>query len=314
MDVQHRVLQDADSLPIGYVKPRADLPDPAAVLPGVAAFDAQTTLLYLSNGVDRWIPYMPVAGDGPHGQRTIARWVGEDGRTLEMSQLLITDEGALQRADGRERGVGAVDLQTSISDQTPIGSGDYSTVSGGKENAAVGESAVIGGGQANKANAPYSAILGGQAGCANRYGEQTQAAGCFSLPGDAQTCVLIARGVTTDENWTTLALDGQNEPLTIASECAAAFHILLIGRTLTDATEMARAAFEISGLIDNVAGEIANDYTLHAMAFTHPALDAGVTSGGGPLLVQVKGLANTTMRWVARITLVEVSASPIFIC
>jgi len=192
--------------------------------------------------------------------------------------------------------------------------GEGSVIGGGQNNQANMDHSTIAGGQANQTNAPYSAILGGQAACATRYGEQTQAAGCFSLPGDAQTCVLIARGITTDENWTTLALDGQSEPLTIAPEFAAAFHILLVGHTLTDATEMARAAFDISGLLDNVISEIANDYTLQAIAFSHPALDAGVAFGGGSLLVQVKGLANTTMHWVARITLVEVSASAIYIC
>ena len=311
MDVQHKILQDADSHPLGYIKAVAELPDPAEVLPGVAAFDPQSKLLYVSNGVDSWIPYAPVINDEPHGINTIARWVGEDGHTLEMSQLIITDEGAIQRNDGRLRGVGAVDLQTSIAEEIPAGSGDYSTIGGGKDNLSSGNGATIGGGENNRANAPYSAIPGGQDGCASRYGEQVHSAGCFTTPGDAQTSVLVARGITNGDNWTTLALDGQYEAINIAAESSALFHILLIGRSLFYAPELTRAAFEITGLIDNLAGEIANDYTLHAIAFTHPALDVSITAENGALTIQAKGIANTTMQWVARITLVEVSAAEV---
>ncbi|MBS1823946.1 MAG: hypothetical protein JST93_01375, partial [Acidobacteria bacterium] len=73
--------------------------------------------------------------------------------------------------------------------------GHWATVAGGQDNRATGAFAAVTGGQGSTAGAAYSRAQGQQA-RAKRVGEDVIAAGAFQAAGDAQTSVMVARGVT----------------------------------------------------------------------------------------------------------------------
>jgi hypothetical protein len=68
---------------------------------------------------------------------------------------------SIQRGGGNQRGLHAVDLQSSRSANTQVASGNYSVISGGYSNTASGTSSTVGGGGSNTASGDYSAIPGG---------------------------------------------------------------------------------------------------------------------------------------------------------
>jgi hypothetical protein len=67
---------------------------------------------------------------------------------------------SIHRGGGNQRGLHAVDLQSSRSAATQVASGDYSVIGGGLGNTASGITAIVGGGQGNTASG-YGAIVGG---------------------------------------------------------------------------------------------------------------------------------------------------------
>ncbi|MBL8217100.1 MAG: hypothetical protein JNK87_40645 [Bryobacterales bacterium] len=178
--------------------------------------------------------------------------------------------------------------------------GFWATVGGGQDNRATGAFSAVTGGQANEAQAPYSRAHGQQA-VARRTGEDVLAAGAFRSPGDAQTSVLVARGVTTGAMQT--ALRSGTGGITIPRKATVAFRVLLSGR---DERGQHPVAFEAAG----VAWWVGEQLQVRTQRIT-PLVDVAGASltiaGGTELNIVTQGIAGAEMRWVARVELVEVS-------
>ncbi len=88
---------------------------------------------------------------------------------LQVSKLLITDDGALQSTPtgGNARGSKAIDLQIDRAANTQVASGANSVIAGGQNNTASGAQATVAGGVGNLASGVNSAIGGGTANIAS---------------------------------------------------------------------------------------------------------------------------------------------------
>ncbi len=178
--------------------------------------------------------------------------------------------------------------------------GHWANVAGGQDNRATGAFASVTGGQASTAAAPYSRAQGQQA-SAKRVGEDVLASGAFQKPGDAQTSVLVARGITKDD--ATVELRPGSGEISIERNSTAAFRILVVGRAESGAGQ---ASFEVAGIASRSSGEVAVKLQRNtAMTESTAALSI---LGGDQLRIQVRGVAGSTMRWVARVEIVEVGA------
>jgi hypothetical protein len=160
--------------------------------------------------------------------------------------------------------------------------------------------------------ATFATKLGYRA-MANRYGQNAQASGYFAADGDAQVSRLVARCVTTglDAN-TELFLDGAgaSQRCTIASGKVAAYKVTIVAKNVTSGVQ--DAAYEITGVIRNRAGT--TSLTQYAKTVLHEDdatwdCDVIADDGNDALKVQVTlGAAATTIRWVAKIELTEVTS------
>ena len=181
-------------------------------------------------------------------------------------------------------------------------------VAGGSGNNITQTYGVIGGGDSNQVTASLGAVLGGKNGSATRYGEQAHAAGAFAAQGDAQTSVVVARRSTSDATPAALFLDGSAQRITIPSDTTVAFRILVAARR-TDADNES-AAYEYVGCIDNNAGTTAlvGTVTETVIAEDTAAWAVAVTADdtNDALIITVTGEAAKTIRWVARVELVQV--------
>jgi hypothetical protein len=178
----------------------------------------------------------------------------------------------------------------------------YSTVGGGWQNTASGLYSTVGGGHYNIANADYSTISGGGGALADKYGQNAYASGGFSIIGDAQTSLFVVRYETTDATPRYLFLDGSiaSQNMTLPSNTTWLFKAYVVGRN-ADGTANA-AGFKIEGAIDDSA--LLSSTT--TQIFGPPAWNAVAVLDGGALRIQVTGAAGTTIRWVARVEVVEV--------
>jgi len=188
-------------------------------------------------------------------------------------------------------------------------SGYLSTVGGGDRNTASGNRSFIGGGYYNTATGIYSTISGGAWADANLHGQKTHAAGRFSVKGDAQTSILVARNITTTNAATELFLDGSSTRLTLVDQDAWVFKIYIIGRR-TDADNEG-AAYEFTGAIDRNGSTTAliGTRTKNIIAEDNASWDAEVDADdtNEALRIRVTGENLKTIRWVARIELTEVN-------
>lgn len=239
---------------------------------------------------------------------------------------------------GNARGAGAVDLQTVRSADSQVASGAYSVIgggyantanntgvviSGGLINGATGSGATVGGGHSNTASGSYATVgggryntasgnyttAGGREAIADKWSQNSQAAGKFAVVGDAQTSVLVARKSTANATPAELSLDGSAARCTIAADTTWAFEIMVVARR-TDADNES-AAYQFLGCIDNNAGTTAlvGSVATTVIAEDTAAWDCAVTADNtnDALVVTVTGEAAKTIRWVARIELVEVT-------
>lgn len=110
----------------------------------------------------RWIVILAVA----IGAMTTAS--AQVGLLLNSSELILFNAPggsapawSIQRNGGNQRGLHAVDLQSSRSDNAQVASGTVSVVSGGTLNTASGTASVVSGGGSNTASGDYSVVSGG---------------------------------------------------------------------------------------------------------------------------------------------------------
>ena len=142
-------------------------------------------------------------------------------------------------------------------------------------------------------------------------GGVAQAAGQFSSKGDAQTTVLVSRNSTTDATVTELFQDGASARLVLVNDSTWAFKILVVARR-TDANDES-AMYQFLGGIDRnataattaIVGNVSKTIIAEDTAQWDCDVDADTTNGS--LRIQVTGQAAKTIRWVARVELVEVT-------
>ena len=182
---------------------------------------------------------------------------------------------------------------------------EFAAIVGGDGNRASGLAATATGGRGNEASAPYSRVHGVEA-RSLRPGEDVLAAGSFEEPGDGQASRLVVRAQTTDNTPQALhAVDGGL--IHIAKSSTVSYRVLATARSPGGSVQ---AGFEAKGLVRReAAGGVAllGD-TVSMIYSSQPGLQfqAVADSQGGALELRATGLADTTLRWVAQVELVEV--------
>ncbi len=235
---------------------------------------------------------------------------------------------------GNARGANAVDLQTRRSLATQVAGGDCSAIHGGRDNmAGTADSWVPGGNGANTASAQ---------------GRGAWASGVFAASGDAQAGEFVLRRSTTDATATRLTADGAApgaaNTVNLPANTTMGFSVLVIGRqiggsggTVGDSAYWYVDVFAQRGatagttLISCHQLSARNVYTSQpgtagAVAMLPSSASNNGTSAGASvgadlwrcqitadttnagLAITVTGQPNQTIRWVARILSVEVSA------
>lgn len=175
--------------------------------------------------------------------------------------------------------------------------GHWANVAGGQDNRATGAFGAVTGGQASTADAPYSRAQGHQA-RTKRVGEDALAAGAFQSAGDAQTSVLVARGVTKGD--AAVELRPGAGDIAIEPDSTVAFRLLVVGRPESGAEQ---AGFDVAGIAYRSGGDV----TVNLQRNTPLTASTASVSviGGDRLQIQARGVAGSTIRWVARVELVE---------
>ena len=216
-------------------------------------------------------------------------------------------------ASGNKRGERSVDWQTSRTDALMVASGASSVIVGGSNNTASGSHAIAGGTN-NQATGDFSVALGNSANTKSRYGAFALSSGSFGSSGDAQSLTLVARCITTSNTVTDLTLDGLaasvNNIVTIDADSTVFFEIALVARR-TD-VDNESAAWKISGCIDrnSLASSTAmvGAPNVQTLAKDTSAWNVSIIADttNGALKVSAIGENAKTIRWVAKINLVEV--------
>ena len=190
-----------------------------------------------------------------------------------------------------------------------VASGVYSLASGNFTTASGQLSVALG--SYNQATATFAISLG-QHSTANKHGQLAHGSGCFAVSGDSQGSFFIARKSVThsDAAWYELFLDNVDDQLTLASDTAWIFDILIIGTT-SGCTKT--FGFKIEGVIKNDGG------TTTILASTVTTLydgddtdfDARVTADDATDALKIEVTDATsggdTVRWVAKVSTVEVT-------
>jgi hypothetical protein len=163
-------------------------------------------------------------------------------------------------------------------------------------------------GEGNAANASYTVATGNRAVCA-LLGQIAHANGRFAASGDAQMSRLIARNSTTDATKTTLFLDGASVRLVLPASTTWAATIYVNGRSTggTDNAFYIRQCLIKRDGANNTA-LVGTVQTVGTDIESNAAWDVEVTADdtNEALQIAVTGAAATTIRWVARVELVEV--------
>jgi hypothetical protein len=183
----------------------------------------------------------------------------------------------------------------------------FAVVAGGDNNSASGQESFVGGGALNQATGAHSFVAGGVYGVASHESEFAHASGRFAAAGDAQTSVLVARNETTTAAASELFLDGIGSRATIPTSTTWSFRALVTGKTAAGAS----AGYQIVGLIENIGGTTAfvGVPIVTVLGEDAAAWDCVATADNAndALAVTVTGAAATTIRWVARIDLTQVT-------
>ncbi|MCY4584659.1 MAG: hypothetical protein OXB98_01345 [Bryobacterales bacterium] len=182
---------------------------------------------------------------------------------------------------------------------------ELATIVGGEGNRADGRAATVTGGEGNEANAPYSRVHGAGA-MSLRPAEDVLAGGAFGSPGDAQASRLVAKGLTTD-NVPRVLLLAAGAPIRLPENTSLSYRILVVAR---DDNGRQQSAFEALGLArSDATGDIelfGNRTSVIHKSDAAIDFDVVANSQGRALELQATGLADTGMRWVAQVDLVEV--------
>ncbi|NUS37881.1 MAG: hypothetical protein HOQ02_02490 [Lysobacter sp.] len=264
---------------------------------------------------------LAIGGDGPSAVGDFAVAVG-GGSQCQASALRAvaiggddtSDTGAFAMGDSSVA-VGARTKSTGIG-AACIGGGSLDNVG----NVATGRDAACLGGSRNTAAAVCSAVVGGRSGKSHFFGSQTLAGGDAASTtggGACQSERTIQRKTTTDATVTALEFDASAATLgylTLPANFAAAIIVHVVGRETATGDAV---ALRLEGLV-HTDGTGAPSL----IGTTPAAVDLGRSAGAVGwaaalavdgvtnkcLLVNVTGQTAKTIKWVARIELVEVGA------
>lgn len=229
-------------------------------------------------------------------------------------------------------GSGAVDLQAS-SAKTGTAPAAYSSLLGGNLNimgASATGSSIIGGASnsttgginstiiaatnVSQSVPSYSLATGQYTAPRTSYGIVQSANDTWTTGTPAQTATIPLIGTTTDSiTFVTLkaggtSINANDNIITVPSNTTLGFTCYIVARSFTALN--LTAMFELKGLVDNngtttaiigtvtkttIADETAGVFTCQAIA------------SAGTLSIQVRGSAGNTVRWSARLTIIEVS-------
>jgi len=186
-----------------------------------------------------------------------------------------------------------------------IASGGHATIGGGIYNQSTGSwDATVGGGYGNIASGQGSTVPGGIEARAVNYGQMAYASGKFANVGDAQTSVYVVRGITDDDDWHSLYLDGVDRQIFLASGKTMTFDILVVGRTQGGKSN----GYRITGVVENVSGTLTVWYSVSNLHEDDSGWGVQViTVADNTLHVQVNGDTGDTVHWVATVHTVEVA-------
>jgi hypothetical protein len=187
-------------------------------------------------------------------------------------------------------------------------SGYAGTIAGGESNYVAETHGTVGGGLGNIVSSKYGVVPGGLKARAASYGQLAHASGQFADYGDAQTSIYVCRAVTTNATSTELFLDGLSERMVISTNSTWAYDILVTGR----ASNGNSGAYQLRGTIKNNAGTttlVTGTPAQLVLGEDIPTWDATVVADNvhDALVVRVTGSAATSIRWVAKVTTVEVT-------
>jgi hypothetical protein len=187
------------------------------------------------------------------------------------------------------------------------------TIAGGNSNIVTHARATVGGGSTNIAAGAYSTIPGGRQAKTTKTGQFAYANGNFAAPGDAQMSVYIFRGVTTDNNWTELFLDGASERLTIPNNASFLCEILTVCRGTVTENGMRGNFTHDWFYVENRGGTLFGNYMEHGTSlfrvekFERPNIGAiaEANSTHDAVTIKVKGESGENVNFVVTVRTVE---------
>ncbi len=142
---------------------------------------------------------------------------------------------------------------------------------------------------------------------ARQYGEQARSLGPFAHPGDSQVSTFVVRNVTTNTTATNLFLDGSSKGIILPANQTAWKYTVEV--SAYDSTTNDSGMFKIEGGIKlNNSGT----YSLVGTTSSVSWLDSGFTGSAtvtatSGFQVQVTGISTDTIRWTAKVDIVQTS-------
>ena len=262
---------------------------------GLLIFNVSQESFYFYQ-IDQWVPIGTGGGSGTRGPTGPTGATGPqgnnglDGATGPTGPIGATGPAGRDGRDGRDgltgptgpSGAGSFLLYAE--NGTPL----YPPVASGSKSIAFGDGAV-----------------------ARAHGAIVQSAGNFASVGDAQIGSYVARGITTDDVFTEIFLDGASDKFLLNQNISVAFSITVISRR-TD-VEGEGAVYELKGGIDRastvLSTRLIGGINKTVISEDSPPWDVKVDADTftGSLRIKVKGEVGKTIRWVAHIRTVEVT-------
>ena len=219
------------------------------------------------------------------------------GHTTQVSGAYVFAAGYLNNASGQSSTV----------------TGDHNTVSGAGSMADGTTNTVSGAyaashGSTNTAAGNYSRAYGNYA-HTRTVSQTTQSSGRFAALGDAQTSVIDMRRATTDATVSTLGVLGSSTSHQMLFNQTITYQILVVAR---DAATTDSAGWRIEGVMTR--GATGSSIPVGSPVVTSLGASAGAAAWTVALIgdslggvnVRVTGEVSKTIRWVQRMTLVEV--------
>ncbi|HXP61735.1 MAG TPA: hypothetical protein VN829_14665 [Dongiaceae bacterium] len=265
-----------------------------------------------TNTIEAGSQYCVIGGGGGNRIQAAGQYCrigGGSGNVVQTNASFSTIDGGSanviqQGATNAVVGGGRLNTIGAASSLAVIAGGSGNTIQGGASVAA------IGGGSSNRvaATAAFATIPGGAGASADKYGQLAYASGSFAVAGDAQTAVYVLRGTSSGGNPGELFLDGVSRRMTVPTNTAWMFRILMVGHGAAGEA----AGLELTGLIANKGGN--PPLTLYGglvqSLYGDPdSWNATLTADQTDQALVLKGiLANPThtMHWVATVHTAEI--------